>query len=167
MIGDSLRNQGDGESVLERLAAEAAGSLRPGGGESAGTGRAIRGEHSVGLEDFCAAAAHGADRADRAAAWAARSKVTGAVGEQLRSWIGEQSDWTLQELQLRLWKMRRVSLSIGRLWGALRELRLPLKTSRSTPRSKTRRKTGSGARRGRSRANGLIPGSGYLWMRAV
>lgn len=80
-----------------------------------------------------------------------RSKVTGAVGEQLRCWIGEQSDLTLQELQQRLWKARRVSLSIGRLWGALRELRLPLKKSRSTPRSKTHRKTGSGARRGGNR----------------
>ena len=80
-----------------------------------------------------------------------RSKVTGAVGEQLRSWIGEQPDLTLQELQQRLWKTRRVSLSIGRLWGALRELRLPLKKSHSTPRSKTRRKTASGAKRGGSR----------------
>ena len=80
-----------------------------------------------------------------------RSKVTGAVGEQLGAWIGEQPDWTLQELQQRLWKKRRLSLSIGRLWGALRVLRLPLKKSRSTPRSKTRRKTGSGGRRGGSR----------------
>src|SRR3990167_11549353 len=36
-----------------------------------------------------------------------RSKVTGAVGEQLGSWIGEQPDLTLQELQQRLWKTRR------------------------------------------------------------
>ena len=80
-----------------------------------------------------------------------RSKVTGAVGEQLRNWIGEQPDLTLQELQQRLWKARRVSLSIGRLWGVLRELRLPLKKSHSTSRSKTRSKTGSGARRGGNR----------------
>src|SRR3972149_5999583 len=73
-----------------------------------------------------------------------RSKVTGAVAEQLRRWIGGESDLTLQELQQRLWKTRRLALSIGRLWGALRELRLPLKKSRPTPRSKTRRKTGSG-----------------------
>ncbi len=78
-------------------------------------------------------------------------KVTGAVGKQLRSWIGEQPDLTLQELQQRLWKARRVSLSIGGLWGALRQLRLPLQKSRSTPRSKTRRKTGNGARHGGSR----------------
>jgi transposase len=42
-----------------------------------------------------------------------RSKVTGAVGEQLRSWIGEHPDRTLQELQQRWWKARRVWLSIG------------------------------------------------------
>ena len=80
-----------------------------------------------------------------------RGKVTGAVGEQLRCWIGEQPDLTLQELQQRLRKARRVHWSLGRLWGVLRELRLPLKKSRPTPRSKTRRKTGSGARRGGSR----------------
>jgi len=80
-----------------------------------------------------------------------RSKVTGAVGEQLRHWIGEQPDLTLAELQQRLWKARRVRLSIGRLWGALRELRLPLKKSHPTPRNKTRRKTGSAARRGGSK----------------
>lgn len=96
-----------------------------------------------------------------------RSKVTGAVGEQLRCWIGEQPDWTLAELPQRLWKARRVSLSIGRLWGALRELRLPLKKSRSPRRSKTRRKTGSGARRGGSRGSRSIPGSGWWWMQAA
>ncbi len=80
-----------------------------------------------------------------------RSKVTEALGEQLRSWTGEQPDLTLAELQQRLWKARRLHISIGRLWGALRELRLPLKKSRSTPRSKTRRKTGSGVWRGGSR----------------
>src|SRR3990170_1264263 len=51
-----------------------------------------------------------------------------------------------ERVQQRLGKTRRLSLSIGRLWGALRELRLPLKKSRSTPRSKTRRKTRSGGR---------------------
>ena len=77
-----------------------------------------------------------------------RSKVTGAVGEQLRTWIGEQPDLTLQELQQRLWKARRVWLSIGRLWGALRELRLPLKKSHSTPRNRRPRRISGGERRG-------------------
>ena len=36
-MGDSLPNQEDGETILERLAAEAAGSLRSGGRELAGT----------------------------------------------------------------------------------------------------------------------------------
>src|SRR4030067_768197 len=47
-----------------------------------------------------------------------RSKVTGAVGEQLGSWIGEQPDLTLQELQQRLWETRRRSVRLGRVgWG--------------------------------------------------
>ena len=71
-MGDSLRNQRDGESILERLAAEAAGGLRPRRGDFAGTGRAIWGEHSVGLEDFGAAAENGADGAGGATLWAAQ-----------------------------------------------------------------------------------------------
>lgn len=80
-----------------------------------------------------------------------RSKVTGVVEGQLRSWIRKQPDLTLAELQQRLWERQRLAISIGRLWGVLRELRLPLKKSRSTPKSRTPRKPGSAARRGGSK----------------
>ena len=69
MSGDSLRTQIDGESVFERFAAEAVGSVRSRRGESAGASGAVRGEQPVGLEDLFAAAAHGADGAGGAALW--------------------------------------------------------------------------------------------------
>ena len=72
-MGDSLQEtKADGESILERLAAEVAGSLRPRGGDVAGIGGPLRGEHAVGLEDFGAAEEDRADRAGGAAAWAAQ-----------------------------------------------------------------------------------------------
>jgi len=80
-----------------------------------------------------------------------RSKVTEAVEGQLRSWIRKQPDLTLAELQQRLWERQRLPISIGRLWGVLRELRLPLKKSRSTPKNRTPQKPGSAARRGGSK----------------
>jgi len=70
MSGDSLRTQIDGESVFERFAAEAVGSVRSRRGESAGASRAVRGEQPVGVEDFGAAEANGASRAGGTAAWA-------------------------------------------------------------------------------------------------
>ena len=79
------------------------------------------------------------------------SKVTGAVEQRLRTWVRQQPDLTLAELQQRLWEKQRLAISIGRLWGVLRELRLPLKKSRSTPKSRTPRKPGSAARRGGSK----------------
>ncbi|MBI2820347.1 MAG: hypothetical protein HYX73_10235 [Acidobacteria bacterium] len=87
-----------------------------------------------------------------------RSKVTGAVEGQLRSWILKQPDLTLAELpigklravsevepQQRLWERQRLPISIGRLWGVLRELRLPSKkvaprpTEQDTPEARERR----------------------------
>ena len=80
-----------------------------------------------------------------------RSKITAAVEGELRSWVRQQPDLTLVELQQRLWETMRLHVSIGRLWGVLRDLELPLKKSRSTPKNRTRRKPGSAARRGGSR----------------
>src|SRR5713226_1343785 len=51
-----------------------------------------------------------------------RSRVTPEVEAQLRSWIREQPDLTLEELQQRLQESRSLYLSIGRLWGVLRQL---------------------------------------------
>ena len=76
------------------------------------------------------------------------SKVTGAMEQQLRTWVRQQPDLTLVEIQERLWETGRLPISVPRVWQVLRRLQLPLKKSHSTPRNKTRRKTGSGGRRG-------------------
>ena len=68
----------------------------------------------------------------------------------LRSWIRQQPDLTLAELQQRLQRTMRLQVSIGRLWGVLRDLQLPLKKSRFTLQSRTGRKIGSAVRRGRT-----------------
>ena len=79
------------------------------------------------------------------------SKVTGVAEGHLRSWICQQPDLTLAELQQRLRRTMRLQVSIGRLWGVLRDLQLPLKKSHSTLKSRTGRKIGSAVRRGRTK----------------
>ena len=76
------------------------------------------------------------------------SRVTTDVEEQLRSWVRQQPDLTLVELQERLWETARLPVSLARLWQVLRRLPLRLKKSRSTPRNRTRRRISSGGRRG-------------------
>ena len=41
------------------------------------------------------------------------SKVTGAVERQLRSWVRQQPDLTLVEIQERLWETARLALSVA------------------------------------------------------
>ncbi len=76
------------------------------------------------------------------------NQVTPLVQERLREWLRQQPDRTLAELQRQLREQMQVSLSIPRLWVVLRQMKLRLKKSRSMPRSRTRRKTGSAARLG-------------------
>ena len=76
------------------------------------------------------------------------SKVTAGVEQQLRSWVRQQPDMTLEELQERLWKTVRLQVSLARLWQVLRRLQLGLKKNRSRPRNKTRRRISSGGRCG-------------------
>jgi transposase len=76
------------------------------------------------------------------------NRVTPLVQERLREWLRQQPDLTLGELQRQLREQRQVSLSISRLWVVLRQMKLRLKKSRSMPRSRTRRKTGSAAKLG-------------------
>ena len=71
------------------------------------------------------------------------NQVTPWVQERLREWLRQQPDLTLGELQQQLREQMRVSMSIPRLWVVLRQMKLRLKKSRSTPRSRTRRKTSS------------------------
>lgn len=79
------------------------------------------------------------------------SKVTGAVEQRLRSWVRQQPDLTLVEIQERLWETERLSVSVPRVWQVLRRMKLRLKKSHSTPRSKTRRRISGGGRRGGKR----------------
>lgn len=60
------------------------------------------------------------------------SKVTAEVEQDLRNWISRQPDLTLAELQERLRKQRRLAISVGRLWTALRQMGLRLKKSHFT-----------------------------------
>ena len=76
------------------------------------------------------------------------NQVTPLVQERLREWLREQPDRTLAELQQQLREQSHVSVSVPRLWVVLQQMKLRLKKSHSTPRSRTLRKTGSGARRG-------------------
>ncbi len=57
--------------------------------------------------------------------------------DALRDWIQAQPDLTLQELQGRLRKRRRVSLGISTLWQGLRRLGLSYKKRPSAPPSKS------------------------------
>ena len=76
------------------------------------------------------------------------SKVTRAVEQQLRSWVRQQPDLTLVELQERLWETARLPVSVPRVWQVLRRLKLRLKKSHSMPRNKTRRRISGGGQRG-------------------
>ena len=76
------------------------------------------------------------------------NQVTALVQERLREWLRQQPDRTLGELQRQLREQMQVSVSVPRLWVVLQQMQLRLKKSRSTPRSRTLRKTGSAARRG-------------------
>jgi transposase len=79
------------------------------------------------------------------------SRVTPAVQEWMREQIRGQPDLTLRELRQRLAESKQLALSMGRIWLALRQMGLPLKKNRSTPRSTTAGKRSSAAKRGGKR----------------
>lgn len=64
------------------------------------------------------------------------SKLTPELRDRMREWFRKQSDLTLAELQLRLWRDEKLEVSIARLGKVLVEMGLRLKKSRSTPPSK-------------------------------
>ena len=76
------------------------------------------------------------------------SKVTGAVEQRLRTWVRQQPDLTLVEIQERLWETARLPVSVPRVWQVLRRMQLRLKKNPSTPRNKTPRRISGGGRRG-------------------
>ena len=77
-----------------------------------------------------------------------RNQVTPLVQERLRGWLRQQPDRTLGELQRQLREQLQVSVSVPWLWVVLRQMKLRLKKSHSTPRSRIRRKTGNAAKLG-------------------
>jgi transposase len=76
------------------------------------------------------------------------SKVTGAVEQRLRTWVRQQPDLTLVELQERLWETARLPVSVPRVWQVLRRMQLRLKKNHSTPPNKTARRISGGGQRG-------------------
>jgi transposase len=81
-----------------------------------------------------------------------KPKFTEPIRERLRSWLQQQPDLTLMELQEQLRAQERLPVSVPALWVVLRKIGLRLKKSRSTPKSATRKPTGSGGRRSRNRS---------------
>lgn len=69
-----------------------------------------------------------------------RSRVTPEMEAQLRSWVQEQPDLTLQELPQRLQRSHSLHLSMGWLWLVLRRLKLPLKKNAPRPGARHARK---------------------------
>ena len=84
------------------------------------------------------------------------SKLTPEVRERIRTWIQTRSDYTLAELQMRLWEEQELEVSLSRLWTVRNEMGLYLKKSRSTPPSRTRSRARSGGASGGSRRAGSI-----------
>lgn len=76
------------------------------------------------------------------------SRVTAAVEAELRAQVRAIPDATLAELRQRLWTKQGVRLSRSQMWRVLQRMELRLKKNRSTPKSKTPKKAGGGARRG-------------------
>lgn len=76
------------------------------------------------------------------------SRIPAKVQANLRELVGQQPDATLMELQERLWASERIRISFQHLWRVLQRMGLRLKKSRSTPKSKTRRRSKPGVRRG-------------------
>jgi len=73
-----------------------------------------------------------------------KPQFTEAIRQQLRSWLKQQPDLTLAELQEKLHQQARLLVSQPSLWVVLRQkMGLRLKKSRSTPKSKTARKSNS------------------------
>ena len=94
------------------------------------------------------------------------SKVTGAVEQRLRSWVRQQPDLTLVEIQERLWETAGLPVSVPRLWQVLRRrMQLRLKKSHSTPRNKTPRTISGGGQRGGRRCAGSIRRDWCFWTR--
>ncbi len=77
-----------------------------------------------------------------------KPRFTPPIREQMRVWLQEQPDLTLAELQEKLLHGSQLQVSLPSIWVVLKKkMGLRLKKSRSMPKSKTRNRSGSSARR--------------------
>lgn len=76
-----------------------------------------------------------------------KPKFTPPIRERLRSWLKNQPDLTLKELQKKLDQEERLHSSQFSIWTTLGKMGLRLKKSRSMPKSKTHRGSSNSARR--------------------
>ena len=75
-----------------------------------------------------------------------KPKFSEPIRERLRSWLREQPDLTLAELQQALQRQERLQVKVPSLWMVLRKMGLRLKKSHSTLASGTQKRTGSGGK---------------------
>ena len=80
------------------------------------------------------------------------SRVTEAVEASLREQVRQVPDRTLLELQRVVREAHGVELSLTQMWRVLQRMGLPLKKSRSTPKSKIPRKAAGVAKSGGARS---------------
>ena len=169
----------DGEGVLGRFASEDWGGVRPEGRESAGVGGTVLRELCLGVEDFLAKAAdradgaggaavrqaHGPERSRRATRLAEPGDGGGgsAVAPPVAGAAGPHAGGVAAGVMGSRGGALQYSTSVATPPAA----GSAAKKSRSARRSRTRRKTGSGARHGGSRESRSIPGCGCLWTRAA
>lgn len=80
-----------------------------------------------------------------------KSRVTAAIQQWMREQMRRQPDLTLQEMQQRLEREQRLSLSVGWIWILLRRWGLRHKKNPSARKSKTRARISGGGKRGGSK----------------
>ncbi len=80
-----------------------------------------------------------------------RSRLTPEIRQQMASWIQQQPDLTLVELQAELKNQLQIRISVAQIWLVLQAMGLRLKKSHSMRKSKSRRRRGDGGRSGKKR----------------
>jgi len=75
-----------------------------------------------------------------------KPKFTELIRAQLRSWLKQQPDLTLAELQDKLREDAQLGVSRPSLWMVLKKMGLRLKQSRSTPAKGTQTRIGNGVK---------------------
>jgi transposase len=76
-----------------------------------------------------------------------KPKFTLPIRERLKSWLKSHPDLTLKQLQKKLEQEEDLHSSQFSIWTTLKKMGLRLKKSRSMPKSKTRRRSSSSAKR--------------------